>query len=167
VKLIPETAAWHDEMGIKSRSYLSKPIPSNNCENFLSLRPMNRPSVLYSTILTFMYCTSEHRERAAQIESPLHTTGRAFHMHCCPAFCSAMNGKMWHCEVLSWCCVAECRVVRRYREFWQGKPCIRHRFKHRLDPGNVTYRMARATEFLVLVAVAVDEWERMHGREDT
>jgi hypothetical protein len=54
--------------------------------------------------------------------------------------------------------------VRRYRDIWQGKPCIRHRLKHRLDPGNVTYRMVRATEFLVLMAVAVDEWD---GREDT
>jgi len=54
VKLIPETAAWHDEVDIKPRSSLSNPIPSNNCENFLSLRPMKRPSFVYSTKLTFM-----------------------------------------------------------------------------------------------------------------
>ncbi len=147
VKLIPETAAWQDEVDIKPRSSLSSPIPSNNCENFLSLRPMNWPPVVYSTKLIFMECNSERRERAAQIRLPLHTTGRAFHMHCCPAFCSATSGKMWHCEVLSWWCGAESRVMRRYRDFWQRRHRICHRLQHRLDPGNVTYRMARATEF--------------------
>jgi hypothetical protein len=54
VKLIPETAAWHDEVDIKARSSFSNPISSKNCENFLSLRPMNQPSVVYSTKLTLM-----------------------------------------------------------------------------------------------------------------
>ena len=54
MKLIPETAAWHDEVDIKARSSFSNPIPSKNCENFLSLRPMNQPFVVYSTKLTLM-----------------------------------------------------------------------------------------------------------------
>jgi hypothetical protein len=39
VKLIPETAAWHDEVDMETRSSLFNPIPSNNCENFLSFAP--------------------------------------------------------------------------------------------------------------------------------
>jgi hypothetical protein len=54
---------------------------------------------------------------------------------------------MWHCEVLSWCCGAESRVVRRNRfaAFATGSST------DWMDPGNVTYRMARATEFFFLV----------------